>query len=335
MSKKHKKNNYLMYYAKILIAISLAILAYGLVLDLSNNIHLIDPRSGVSVVNDDNGSFTSVDNNNNTNIVNGNNGGNNSNTNTGGTVSGGTSSNNRGQTGTNTNSVDANTLNALRNSIQQKYNVAIKYGGETEGYVVGGLSTVALYDNNAIYNSLVELNNILSLYPYGLFTEIRNGGIPLTIYLISNYSDDTVTGATDSTYSYANISIAVIYPLDESFFHESYHYIERFILKRGLGYNSTTWNSFNPFNYNYGTIVNEYSYKNTFSPDSFFVNNYAQVSAEEDRASTFEYMMASSKASCLNNNKPVWKKAVLMSNTIDAALDTVSPNNMEYWERFL
>ena len=331
MSKKHKKKNSLMYYAKILIAISLAILAYGLVLDLSNNIRLIDPESGVSVIDDDNGSFTSVDSNNtnNTNNVNSN-----SNNNTDGNVSSRGTSNNRGQTNTNS-AVDVNSLNSLRNSIQKKYNVAIKYGSETEGYTVGGLSTVALYDNNVIYSSLVELNNILGLYPYGLFTEIRNGGIPLTIYLINYYSDDTVTGATDSTYSYANISIAVIYPLDESFFHESYHYIERFILKRGLGYNSATWSSFNPYDYNYGTIVNEYSYKNTFSPDSFFVNNYAQVSAEEDRASTFEYMMASSKASCLNNNMPVWKKAVLMSNTMDAALDSVSPNNLEYWERYL
>ena len=329
MSKKHKKKNYLLYYAKILIAISLAILAYGLVLDINNNIRLIDPESGVSIIDDDNGSFVSVDNNNNNNTNDNNE---NSNTNNN---NGRNSSNNRSQSNTNTNNVDSNALNSLRNSIQQKYNVSIKYGGETEGYTVGGLSTVALYDNNIIYNSLVELNNILGLYPYGIFTEIRNGGIPLTIYLINYYSDNTVTGATDSNYSYANISLAVIYPLDESFFHESYHYIERFILKKGLGYNSVTWNSYNPFDYNYGTIINEFSYKNTFSPDSFFVNNYAQVSAEEDRASTFEYMMAASKASCLNNDKPVWKKAVLMSNTIDAALDTVSPSNLEYWERFL
>ena len=319
----------MLYYAKILIAISLAILAYGLVLDINNNIRLIDPESGVSIIDDDNGSFVSVDNNNNNNTNDNNE---NSNTNNN---NGRNSSNNRSQSNTNTNNVDSNALNSLRNSIQQKYNVSIKYGGETEGYTVGGLSTVALYDNNIIYNSLVELNNILGLYPYGIFTEIRNGGIPLTIYLINYYSDNTVTGATDSNYSYANISLAVIYPLDESFFHESYHYIERFILKKGLGYNSVTWNSYNPFDYNYGTIINEFSYKNTFSPDSFFVNNYAQVSAEEDRASTFEYMMAASKASCLNNDKPVWKKAVLMSNTIDAALDTVSPSNLEYWERFL
>ena len=327
MSNKHKKKkSSLLYYAKILIAISLAILAYGLILDLSNNIRLVDPKTGVKVVNGDNGSFTSVDSNpdNNTNS---------------GTITvenpSSTTNNGGNQGGAQSHVIDGNVNNTLRNALQQKFNILIKYGAETEGYSVGGLSTTAIYDDNTIYNALLNLNAVLSIYPYGLFTEIKNGGIPLTIYLINNYSDDTVTGATDSNFSFANISIAVIYPMDESFFHESYHYIERYILKRGLGYNVATWNSYNPYGYEYGNVVNEYSYKNTFSPDSFFVNNYAQVSAEEDRASTFEYMMASSKASCLNANKPVWRKAVLMSNTIDAALDTVSPSNLEYWERFL
>ena len=330
MSKVYKKkNNSLIYYAKILIAISLAILAYGLVLDLSNNIRLIDPENGVSVVNDDNGSFTSVDSNNNVDATNNSNS--TANTNSQNTnIKTPTSQTN--QNNSQTHVIDNN---AIRNNIQNKYNVSIKYGSETDGYTVGGLSTASIQDESTIYNSLIPLEKDLGYYPYGLFTEIKNGGIPLTIYLINNYSDETVTGATDSNYSFANISIAVIYPIDESFYHESYHYIERYILKRGLGYNVSTWNSFNPYDYNYGEIVNEYSYKNTFSADSFFVNNYAQVSAEEDRASTFEYMMAASKASCLNNDKPVWKKAVLMSNTIDAALDTVSPNNLEYWERFL
>ena len=330
MSKVYKKkNNSLIYYAKILIAISLAILAYGLVLDLSNNIRLIDPENGVSVVNDDNGSFTSVDSNNNVDATNNSNS--TANTNSQNTnIKTPTSQTN--QNNSQTHVIDNN---AIRNNIQNKYNVSIKYGSETDGYTVGGLSTASIQDKSTIYNSLISLEKVLGYYPYGLFTEIKNGGIPLTIYLINNYSDETVTGATDSNYSFANISIAVIYPIDESFYHESYHYIERYILKRGLGYNVSTWNSYNPYDYNYGEIVNEYSYKNTFSADSFFVNNYAQVSAEEDRASTFEYMMAASKASCLNNDKPVWKKAVLMSNTIDAALDTVSPNNLEYWERFL
>ena len=168
-----------------------------------------------------------------------------------------------------------------------------------------------------------------------MFKEIKTGGIPLTVYLVNNYSLDGVTGATDSNYSFANISVAVIYPFNETFFHESYHYIERYILKKGLSYNAYAWANYNPNNFSYGNVINDYSYSTTFSDDSFFVNNYAQYSAEEDRASTFEYMMAENKASCLNQNKPVWQKAQLMSSTIDAALNCVSPDVTEYWERFL
>ena len=192
MSNKHKKKkSSLLYYAKILIAISLAILAYGLILDLSNNIRLVDPKTGVKVVNGDNGSFTSVDSNPDNN------------TNSGTTTvenPSSTTNNGGNQGGAQSHVIDGNVNNTLRNALQQKFNILIKYGAETEGYSVGGLSTTAIYDDNTIYNALLNLNAVLSIYPYGLFTEIKNGGIPLTIYLINNYSDDTVTGATDSNF---------------------------------------------------------------------------------------------------------------------------------------
>ena len=85
----------------------------------------------------------------------------------------------------------------------------------------------------------------------------------------------------------------------------------------------------------YGTIYNDWSYNNTFSQEAYFVNNYAQVSATEDRASTFEYMMAPSKASCLNENMPVWKKAKYMARTMELTIRCVNSDTTEYWERFL
>ncbi len=326
MSKNNKKNNKMIYYARILIAISIAILVYGLILDINNNVRLIDPEKSVKILNDDNGKYTSIDTANDEVTIN-------SNENT---VSNDETVIDNNESISQSHIVNySDDNNSLRDKIEKKYNIEIKYGPETDGYIVGGLSTVPINDENTISSVLNNLENILSLYPYGLFDEIKKGGIPLTIYLINSYSDESVTGATDSNYSFANISIAVVYPLEESFYHESYHYIERYILKKGLTFNSELWNGFNPVDFQYGNINNSYSYKSTFSEDSYFVNGYAQVAPEEDRASTFEYMMAPTKASCLNNDKPVWKKARIMSNTIDAALNTVSPNNTEYWERFL
>ena len=227
----------------------------------------------------------------------------------------------------------ANINNQLRNEIENEFNVTVKYGSETNGYSVSGIFTTPITSEAVINSSLIHLKNTLGLYPKGMFKEISDGGIPLTIYLINNYEEENITGVTDSSYSYANISIAVIYPFEESFYHESYHYIERFMFKNGASFEN--WNSLNPPGFNYGTISNDLSYSNTFSESAPFVNNYAQTDDKEDRASTFEYMMASSKASCLNNGQTVWRKAMFMSRTMDAVLNSVSPNAVEYWERYL
>ena len=223
--------------------------------------------------------------------------------------------------------------NSLRLNIQNDYGITIKYGSETDGYQVGGLSTISLSDSSVIQENLNRLNSALSVYPDGFWKEIKNGGIPLTIYLIDRYSTYGVTGVTDSNYNRAVISVAVQYGFEESFYHESYHYIERYMMKKGYHY--TTWNSYNPTDFSYGTINSNRSYNRTFSPDVYFVNDYAQTSDAEDRASTFEYMMDTSKASCLNNGTPIWRKASLMSAAIDAVMNSVSPSVVEYWERFL
>ena len=222
-----------------------------------------------------------------------------------------------------------------RDSIQEKYHVSIRYGKETDGYRVAGVGTTSLKDPEEIYHQLKELNDTLALYPEGLFEEIGKGGIPLTILLIDHYSEDMITGITDSSYSYAVISISANYSFQESFYHESYHYIERYLLKKGINFNS--WNSFNPqyFIYDRNLSNNSLSYDRTFEEKSPFVNNYAQTSPEEDRASTFEYMMADHKASCLNQGNPIWEKANYMAMNIDVILDTVRPDVEEYWERFL
>ena len=318
-----QKNNKLSYYGKILLAISFTLFIYGFVLDLKNKVQLFDPEENVTIISgNDNGEYTSIDSTivNETPILE------NDNKNNDGEIN--NDVNNKQVNNNYQSTIDA-ANEKMRNSIQKKYSISIKFG------IVGGLSTIQINDSAVVNVALNNLNKVLSQYPKNIFKEINNGGIPLTIYLIDTFSDESVTGATDSNYSYANISIAVAYPFEESFYHESYHYLERYILKKGLSYNNATWSSYNPDDFSYGITINDYSYKNTFSEDSYFVNNYAQTSPEEDRASTFEYMMASSKASCLNRGKPVWKKADLMSITLDAAFDSVSPNVVEYWERFL
>ena len=366
----NRKRRLQLYCAKILILLSFGLFTYGFILDLKGSHKLIDHVTGVSSSNGQSVSITPVDgsevvtdsstkNGNNKgeatsnlpigNVVNNNpsNGGHSNNSNVSNNNGNNNQTNNSGKNNqTNNNSGSTSnynvspppptieeTNNSFRRQIENTYGVTVKYGSETNGYSVDGIATTPIYDSNKITSALNELNYSLSLYPNGLFTEIKNGGIPLTILLVSNYSDMSITGVTDSDYSSATISIATIYPFGESFYHESYHYIERYMFKRGA--NFLTWNYLNPEGFAYGIIRNDYSYANTFAESAPFVNNYAQTDAAEDRASTFEYMMAASKASCLNYGTTVWQKASLMAENMDAVLNTVRPDVREYWERYL
>lgn len=222
---------------------------------------------------------------------------------------------------------------ALREQIQDTYGVLVKYGNETNGYKVGGMTTTSNLDATTNQTALFNLNLALSLYPKGFFQEIKDKGYPLTFYLIKRYSTDNVTGVTDSTYRNIVISIATDYDFIDTFHHEVYHYIEKYMLTSGATF--TSWGTLNPAGFKYGVIDSAYSYARTYSDDAFFVNSYAMTDQYEDRASTFEYMMKDSKASCLNYGKTVWLKARTMSEQIDYFFKTVTGDVTEYWERHI
>ena len=101
------------------------------------------------------------------------------------------------------------------------------------------------------------------------------------------------------------------------------------------GANYTTWNTLNPSGFSYGNVNDSLSYTTGNNAYASFVNSYAQTDEYEDRASTFEYMMATSEASCLITGTTIWKKAKYMCEQIDAVFQTVSPTTTEYWERYV
>ena len=183
----------------------------------------------------------------------------------------------------------------------------------------------------------------MAKYPSGFFQEFSNNGygskFKLKILLIKRYTSSgnigDITGLTAFGKPLVTISIAMDYPFNDSFYHEVYHYTEYFMQMNGA--NFVSWSDFNPTGFVYnGSVDASLSYSKTKNPAAYFVNNYAQTSVDEDRASTFEYMTASYKADCYNSHEyPIWKKSNYMSNMIDAYFSTVSPSVTEYWERFL
>ena len=231
------------------------------------------------------------------------------------------------------NPIDKTNL-SLRKEIENTYGITVKYGTETSGYMVGGLDTVSCINQNVINNALKKIKNDLSLYPTNFFKELRSTGLPLSIYLIQRYSTANVTGITEKGPNGVIISISLDFPFSDTFHHENYHYIEHVITQKGGSY--TNWNNYNPTGFSYGVYNYKYVFtENGYLEDSYFVNTYAQTYEYEDRASTFEYMMADSKISPLNYGKNIWLKAKVMCETIDYYFNTVTPNTTEYWERFV
>lgn len=225
-------------------------------------------------------------------------------------------------------------LTNYRKQIEDTYGIKVLYGSETNGYVVGSLGTTAITDTNVMKSILEQLNTALSMYPNGFFREFSKQNMSLNVYLIKNYSAENVTGVTDFAPRRTIISIATDFPFDESFHHEMLHYIEHYIESAGGKF--TAWNSFNPLDFTYGVENSSYSYSKTGTPGSYFVNNYAQTSANEDRASTFEYMTASVKYSCYDSNDyPIWKKSNYLSTMIETYFTTVSSSVVDYWERYI
>ncbi|MBQ8132631.1 MAG: hypothetical protein IJ193_09080 [Bacilli bacterium] len=221
----------------------------------------------------------------------------------------------------------------LRSTIENTYGITVKYGSETNGYSVGGYQTVPIRNSAEIYSALTALSTNLSLYPTNFFQEMRSGGLPLTLLLIQKYSSGNITGITERTRNGVTISIAIDFPFEDSFNHETFHYMEHYINLKGGAF--VNWNSYNPSDFTYGVFDTKYVYDMTFSENSYFVNSYAQTYEYEDRASTFEFMMANSKISPLNTGKPIWVKARVMCETIDYYFNTVNSGNREYWERYV
>lgn len=217
------------------------------------------------------------------------------------------------------------------NSINNNYGIDVKYEG-IDSYSTGGYSIVPITDDSLISSSLNKLVDVLSLYPEGFFMETKSE-LPLSIYLVKSYSKIGVTGITEKKNSGVIISIAVDYPLEDTFNHEVFHYMEHYINSQGGTFSN--WNNYNPSGFTYGTYDNKYAYDVTFSEDAYFVNTYAESYEYEDRASTFEYMMADSKISTLNNGKHIWLKAKVMCEVIDYYFDTVTSDTTEYWERYI
>lgn len=227
-----------------------------------------------------------------------------------------------------------------RKSIENEYGVTIKYADELGDYRLRGYLPTKLTDPNEIYENLNNIKTHVAYYPVGFFKEMRDFGMPLTIYLVKNIPNSNIAGIADKEF-YDDIKITIC--TDQFFFrvfhHEVFHYIEAYM--EIVGYNDgifTNWDSLNPEGFSYGTTNSSYSYSIINPVDiAYFINDYGQTNDREDRATIFEDLMARSyelNNSYIEKNK-IWDKAKAIAIEMDKYFNTVNSNTIERWERFI
>ena len=224
-----------------------------------------------------------------------------------------------------------------RKQLQNKYSVKIAYKNELGNYTINGYGSEKLNDDNKINNCLREIDTTLKNYPSGFFKEMKNYGMPLTIYLVNNISDD-VSGLTDAKdKSDIKIMIAPASLFENTLNHEIMHYIDTYIKDKGYPIDiNNTMKDVNPVGFTYGDTSNEYVYYFTSVDNAYFLSTYGKRNYLEDRAVLFSDMMTRSiKKPFYNDGTPINKKAKLISSQIKEHFNTLSNTGRYYWDRFI
>ena len=224
-----------------------------------------------------------------------------------------------------------------RKQLQNKYSVKIAYKDELGNYTINGYGSDKLNDDNKINNCLGEINKTLKNYPNGFFKEMKDYGMPLTIYLVNSISGN-VSGLTDAKdQSDIKIMIAPASLFENTLNHEIMHYIDSYIKVKGYSIDiNITMKDVNPIGFTYGDTSNEYVYYFTSIDNAYFLSAYGKTNYLEDRAVIFSDLMTRTfTKDYYADSTPINKKAKLISSQIKEHFNTLSNTGRYYWDRFL
>ena len=224
-----------------------------------------------------------------------------------------------------------------RKQLQNKYSVKIAYKNELGNYTINGYGSDKLNDDNKINNCLGEIDKTLKNYPNGFFKEMKDYGMPLTIYLVNSISGN-VSGLTDAKdKNDIKIMIAPASLFENTLNHEIMHYIDSYIKVKGYPIDiNNTMKDVNPVGFTYGDTSNEYVYYFTSVDNAYFLSTYGKTNYLEDRAVIFSDLMTRTfTKDYYANGTPINKKAKLISLQIKEHFNTLSNTGRYYWDRFL
>ena len=224
-----------------------------------------------------------------------------------------------------------------RKTLENKYSVKIAYKNELGNYTITGYGSDKLNDDNKINNCLGEIDKTLKNYPNGFFKEMKDYGMPLTIYLVNSINGN-VSGLTDAKdKSDIKIMIAPASIFENTLNHEIMHYIDTYIKDKGYPIDiNNTMKAVNPVGFTYGDTSNEYVYYFTSVNNAYFLSSYGKTNYLEDRAVIFSDLMTRTfTKDYYDDGTPINKKAKLISLQIKEHFNTLSNTGRYYWDRFL
>lgn len=224
-----------------------------------------------------------------------------------------------------------------RKQLQNKYSVKIAYKNELGNYTINGYGSDKLNDDNKINNCLGEIDKTLKNYPNVFFKEMKDYGMPLTIYLVNSISGN-VSGLTDAKdKNDIKIMIAPASLFENTLNHELMHYIDSYIKVKGYPIDiNNTMKDVNPVGFTYGDTSNEYVCYFTSVDNAYFLSSYGKTNYLEDRAVIFSDLMTRTfTKDYYANGTPINKKAKLISLQIKEHFNTLSNTGRYYWDRFL
>lgn len=224
-----------------------------------------------------------------------------------------------------------------RKQPQNKYSVKIVYKNELGNYTINGYGSDKLNDDNKINNCLGEIDKTLKNYPNGFFKEMKDYGMPLTIYLVNSISGNVseLTDAKDK--NDIKIMIAPASLFENTLNYEIMHYIDSYIKVKGYPIDiNNTMKDVNPVGFTYGDTSNEYVCYFTSVDNAYFLSSYGKTNYLEDRAVIFSDLMTRTfTKDYYANGTPINKKAKLISLQIKEHFNTLSNTGRYYWDRFL
>jgi hypothetical protein len=241
--------------------------------------------------------------------------------------------------------------NEKASELEDTYGVSIYIGPEVPE-MIDYFSVEQRIAPSAVLSALDDLDEILSAYPEGFFSQLcfgENRGI--RIYLagtISGDSGDVLDEASAfvneiNSYLVMVLDINASWNWDYTINHEISHMIDRRLtfrssLAANALFSEDAWNDYNPADFSYLESYDGYEDVSDFkSYEAYFVDSYGITFATEDRAELFgtamsDYQNDFAEDSCFAQGTPTAEKYKFYCACIRDGFDTSSWASIVPWE---